>query len=140
MIKGTDRGKQEFAKFLSSALDNISGTMTQQEVGYALGYTQPSIMSIMKMGRAKMPLDKIAPLARVLGVDRSRLFRLALAQYYEGEALANIAECLTGELPEDEERFLRKYRLMKDKAGANSKFTVKEVLAAIKEEEDAQAS
>ncbi|NIH77456.1 transcriptional regulator with XRE-family HTH domain [Ochrobactrum sp. P20RRXII] len=136
MVSGTQQGVKEFSRFLSQALDNVSNKYSQQEIGYALGWTSPSILSTLKAGRAKVPLDKIAPLSRYLGVDRSRLFRMALAQYYEGEALANIAECLN-ELPDDEEKLLRKYRLLKDKAGASSKVDLDEVLNALAESKEA---
>lgn len=138
MVSGTQQGVKEFSKFLTQALDRVSNKYSQQEIGFALGWTSPSIMSTLKAGRAKVPLDKIAPLARYLEVDRSRLFRMALAQYYEGEALANIAECLN-ELPEDEEALLRKYRLLKDKAGASAKVKLEDVLAALNEPADASS-
>ncbi len=117
MAKTIEQQHQEFAKFLTNALDNVSHKYTQMEVAKLIGFKQPSILSIMKKGDAKMPLDKIAPLARVLDVDRNELFRLALGQYYADEGLKNMLECFGG-LPADEERILAAYREKKEAAGS----------------------
>ena len=44
---------------------------TQREIALALGYDKPNIITMFKQGLTKIPLNKVAPLARVGG----KLFR-----------------------------------------------------------------
>lgn len=65
------------------AIAQSMGT-TQREIAAAIGYDKPNMVSMFKRGEAKVPLDKIPSLARVLNVDPGFLFRLALEQYWQG--------------------------------------------------------
>ncbi|MGO9773597.1 MAG: helix-turn-helix domain-containing protein [Roseiarcus sp.] len=74
------------AKFLDTQIDNLKGVKTQREIAGEIGYDKPNMISMFKRGEAMVPLEKIPLLAKALGVDAGHLFRLALEQYWPGEA------------------------------------------------------
>lgn len=54
---------------------------SQRDVATDTGYTNPNIMTMFKNGSTKVPVNKIAPLAKALGVDPVHFIRLALSEY-----------------------------------------------------------
>ncbi|PZR92073.1 MAG: transcriptional regulator [Stutzerimonas stutzeri] len=63
--------------------------LTQKEIAEAVGYENPNMITILKQGDAKLALDRVVPMAEVLGVDPRHLFALALEAYY-GDANARV--------------------------------------------------
>lgn len=53
----------------------------QYEVAREVGFDKPNVMSMIKQGKTKLPLAKIGPMARALGVDPVHLFQLTLSEY-----------------------------------------------------------
>lgn len=58
----------------------LSG-VAQKEIAKELGYDKPNIITMFKQGSTKVPLNKIAPLARILGIDAVHLLRMAMLEY-----------------------------------------------------------
>lgn len=58
----------------------LSG-VAQKEIARELGYDKPNIITMFKQGSTKVPLNKIAPLARILGIDAIHLLRMAMLEY-----------------------------------------------------------
>jgi len=89
MARGGDRGVKPFghtaiAKFLESRIEEMKGFKTQREIAEEVGFNTPNMISMLKNGDSKIPLDKIALLARALDVDPGHLLRLGLEQYWTG--------------------------------------------------------
>ena len=87
MARGRDRGVKPFghaaiAKFLDARIDEIKAFKTQREIAEEVGFNTPNMISMLKNGDLKIPLDKIALLARALDVDPGHLLRLDLEQYW----------------------------------------------------------
>jgi transcriptional regulator with XRE-family HTH domain len=55
---------------------------SQREIAAEVGYDKPNMLSMIKYGDSRVPLDKIPPLAKALEVEVAHLFRLALEQYW----------------------------------------------------------
>lgn len=83
---GMSFANSAIAKYLDKQIDSLKGVKTQREIADEIGYDKPNMVSMFKRGEAKVPLDKIPQLAKALGVDAGHLFRLALEQYWPGEA------------------------------------------------------
>ncbi len=83
---GMPLANSAIAKFLDKQIDSLKGIKTQRQIAAEIGYDKPNMISMFKRGEAKVPLDKIPQLAKALGVDAGHLFRLALEQYWPGEA------------------------------------------------------
>lgn len=67
------------AGYLTQMID-IS-PMTQAEIAHEVGYTKPNIITMMKTGQTKIPLNKVPKFAKVLGIDPTHLLRIAMQEY-----------------------------------------------------------
>jgi transcriptional regulator with XRE-family HTH domain len=67
-------------RFLNKQITALSGVKSQREIAAEVGYESPNIISMMKRGETKLPLDKVPAFAKALHVDPAHLFRLALEQ------------------------------------------------------------
>lgn len=54
---------------------------SQREVSQEIGYTNPNIMTMLKTGATKVPLNKVGLLAKSLGVDPAHMLRLVANEY-----------------------------------------------------------
>ena len=68
------------ADYLTKAIE-LSGR-TQREIALDVGYYKPNVISMMKQGQTKIPLDKIPAFAKALEMDAAFFLRLALAEYH----------------------------------------------------------
>lgn len=58
----------------------VSG-VAQKDIAEALGYDNPNVITMFKQGKTRVPLNKVGPLATVLGVDPVHLLRLVMTEY-----------------------------------------------------------
>ena len=54
---------------------------TQREIATAAGFTNPNMLTMLKQGHSKLPIDRVATLVAALEVDSKYMLRLALAQH-----------------------------------------------------------
>jgi hypothetical protein len=52
---------------------------TQREIATTAGFTNPNMLTMLKQGHSKLPIDRVATLAAALEVDSKYMLRLALA-------------------------------------------------------------
>lgn len=99
------------AEFLSQAID-ISGK-SQKEIAQEVGWQKPNVLSMMKQGITKVPLDKVPALARACGVDEAHFLQLAMSEYQP--AIWKVIIDTVGEpLSSDEKKMLEEYRATRD--------------------------
>lgn len=55
---------------------------TQYEVAREAGFEKPNVITMIKQGKTKLPLAKVGPMARAIGVDAGFLFMLVLKEYH----------------------------------------------------------
>lgn len=69
---------------------------SQKEIAFEIGYTKPNIITMFKQGITKVPIEKIAPLAEAIGVDKVRLLRMAMNEYMPAtlEAIESVMNAL----------------------------------------------
>jgi transcriptional regulator with XRE-family HTH domain len=53
----------------------------QRDIADAAGFNRPNVLSMIKQGETKLPLDKIGRMAIALRVDRRFLFELTIWEY-----------------------------------------------------------
>lgn len=70
------------AAFLSASIDGSK--LTQREIAKQTGFKNPNILSMLKTGGTKVPLDRIPALARVLNLDAQEFLIMAIAEYHSG--------------------------------------------------------
>lgn len=104
------------AKFLTRAIAR-SGK-SQREIAREIGYDKPNIITMFKQGLTKVPLTKVGPLARALGLDPVDLLRLTMAEYAPDTWAA--IEDVMGEtlLTSDERVLIHAYRAARGSARA----------------------
>ena len=103
-------GHTAIAKYLDEKIEDMKAFKTQRQIAEEVGFKIPNMISMLKNGDSKVPLDKIVLLARALDADAGHLLRLGLEQYWEGfgDVIAQIFGHIasTNEL----ELFLNKWR------------------------------
>ena len=67
-------------QFLAHYIDR-SG-LTQREIATACGFKRPNMVSMMKTGSTRLPLERLGRLADVLGVNPFVLYKLWMRTYY----------------------------------------------------------
>jgi transcriptional regulator with XRE-family HTH domain len=81
----------------------VNGTsLTQREIAKAVGFKNENMIAMIKLGKAKLPLDRVPAMAKVLGIDPANLFRMALEQFYTDEQVRSILEIVDLGLPRKE--------------------------------------
>ncbi|QIG75651.1 hypothetical protein EVC20_080 [Rhizobium phage RHph_Y2_17_1] len=73
------------ARFLDKHIDQVVNR-SHREIAQAAGWTQSNMVTMIKKGDAKLPLDRVAALARAIDVDPLFLFRMALEQFMPEDA------------------------------------------------------
>lgn len=74
------KGQMSVAEFLTHQIE-VSGKK-QKDIAEELDYEKPNIITMFKQGRTPLPMNKIAPMARALGVDTIHLFRIVMKEYH----------------------------------------------------------
>ncbi len=76
------------AEYLAQAIA-VSGK-TQKEIARIAGYDKPNVLSMMKTGITKIPVDRVPALARACGTDPKVMLRIVMLEYHP-----NVWEVLT---------------------------------------------
>lgn len=71
---------QSVAELIATQLEACGKTQTQ--VAEEVGFDRPNVITMIKQGKTKLPLNKIGPMARALGIDAMRLFHVTMAEYF----------------------------------------------------------
>lgn len=83
--------------------------LTNQDIASAIGYANQNIISMIKKGRTKLPLERVTRMADVLGLDRADLLRMALKEY-SPELLKAIEDNLGAIVTKNEQALLEIWR------------------------------
>lgn len=75
-----DRGASPTARFLGEAIR--SSCLSQRTIADRIGYPNANVISMMKNGVTKVPIDRIPQLAKVCGVDERTFLEIALSEYH----------------------------------------------------------
>lgn len=67
------------AEFIADRL--AASDKTQREISQDCGFESPNIITMLKTGATKLPLNRIGPLAKALNADPAHLLRLVMTEY-----------------------------------------------------------
>lgn len=76
------------ATYVAKQIDALKPFKSRAQIAQEVGYDRPNVVSMIKTGDLRMPLDKVPAFAKALGVDVALLMRLAIEQHW-GEDTAN---------------------------------------------------
>lgn len=97
-------------KFLQKRMDEIKHRKSQYDIAMEAGYHKPNIISMMKNGDAKVPLEKVFILAKAFEVDPNILFRLALEQNFGQQDTYALTQMMNRTMTENELAWVEKIR------------------------------
>ena len=99
--------KSPTAEMLAQIIDRTD--LTQREIAQRAGFVKPNVITMMKQGEMKVPLDRIPALARACDVDPLPLLSCAMHEYMPDEWA--VIRTVQGEpVTRDETALLRAYR------------------------------
>lgn len=96
----------ELATLISTRLQDISDRKSQGEVAEEVGFVSKNVLSIIKRGDTKLPLDRVEPLAKALDLDLRTVMLMALRQYYSDDTIAAIREVFLDDLTKTEHEII----------------------------------
>lgn len=72
----------KLAEYLNAQINvAVLSGIRQKDIATAMGYTRPNIVTMFKQGLTKLPIEKVGPLAGVLGIDPVYLLRIVMNDY-----------------------------------------------------------
>lgn len=98
------------AKLIADRVRDLSHRKTQAEIASEAGFANANMMTFLKNGRNKVPLDRVPSLAKALEVDSAYLMRLALDQAVGATAAKAIIEIFGTPATENERGWLNELR------------------------------
>lgn len=68
------------AQFIADRVQALAHRKTQAEIAAEAGFANANMLSILKSGKSKIPLDRVPSMAKALETDPAYLMRIALDQ------------------------------------------------------------
>ncbi|SDF12280.1 helix-turn-helix domain-containing protein [Limimaricola pyoseonensis] len=107
------------ATFLKLAIANSD--LTQREIAHRAGLPKANVLSMMKAGETKVPLNRIPALAEACGVDAATFVRIAMTEYHP--AIWRVLETEFGaNLTGDEEKLVESWRYLSERTSGPRPF------------------
>lgn len=98
------------ATLLRRQIELISSRKTQKEIAHQAGFVNANMISLLKNGSTKLPLDRVPDLARAIEVDAAHLMRLALEQSIGKTAAVAVLETFGTPTTANERAWLEEIR------------------------------
>ncbi|EMB2321528.1 XRE family transcriptional regulator [Acinetobacter baumannii] len=90
-----NRNNMTVAEFLTDLIDN--SPKSQREIAEEIGFKRPNVLSMIKSGETRLPIDKIKPTALALGENPTRFLVRVLTEYMPD--LIDVIESITNQTP-----------------------------------------
>jgi transcriptional regulator with XRE-family HTH domain len=100
--------------FLGKRILELRCRKTQLEIATEAGFLNPNMLSIIKSGASKLPLDRVVSLAKALECDPVMLFILALEQLDRNTTEQAIRQIFGALVTENEVAWLEEIRRASD--------------------------
>lgn len=98
------------ALFITERVRDLKNRKSQKEIAREVGFVNSNMMSLLKSGANKVPLDRVPALAKALEADAAYLMRLALEQSVGVTAANAIIEVFGTPVSENERGWLDEIR------------------------------
>lgn len=98
------------ATLIAERIRVLSHRKSQAEIASEAGFANANMMTFLKNGRNKVPLDRVPSLAQALEVDPAYLMRLALDQAVGATAAKAITDIFGTPATENERGWLNEIR------------------------------
>lgn len=81
-VKTTSRATSPMTVPQILAKHILASGLTNRDIARACGFGRPNMVSMLKRGHTRLPLDRLASIARILDIDVLELFDVWMAEYY----------------------------------------------------------
>jgi hypothetical protein len=98
------------AKYVAQRITELAGRKTQAEMAAEAGFVNSNMLSMIKSGASKLPLDRVPQLARALESDPAFLLRLAMDQALGTTAAKAVDEIWGSPLTRNEREWIAEIR------------------------------
>lgn len=102
------------AKFISQRVRELRPKKSQIEIAIEAGFISQNMLSMLKSGSSKLPLDRVPSLARALECDPAYLLRLTLEQVVGDTAAHALVEIMGTPVTNNELGWLNEIREASD--------------------------
>ncbi|WP_326894450.1 helix-turn-helix transcriptional regulator (plasmid) [Rhizobium beringeri] len=92
----------------------MESSKSQKEIAEEAGYSNPNMITMLKLGHVKLALDRVPAMAKALNVDPLDLFKIALTQFYDEQAVRFLTEIIEGGISPSEKKILQ---IIRDASG-----------------------
>ena len=100
----------DLAKYVATRVLVLKPRKSQIEIAAAAGFVHPNMVSMIKSGASKLPLDRVPSMAVALECDPAYLMRLALEQSIGKTATAAVLEAFGTPVTQNELGWLEEIR------------------------------
>lgn len=98
------------ARLIADRIRDLSHRKIQAEIANEAGFPNANMMTFLKNGRNKVPIDRVPSLAKALEIDPAYLMRLALDQAVGATAAKAITDIFGTPATENERGWLQELR------------------------------
>lgn len=98
------------ARLIADRIRDLAHKKTQAEIASEAGFPNANMITFLKTGRNKVPLDRVPSLAKALEIDPAYLMRLALDQAVGATAAKAITDIFGTPATENERGWLQELR------------------------------
>ena len=102
------------AKFISQRIMELRPRKSQTEIAIEAGFVSRNMLSMLKSGASKLPLDRVPSLAKALDCDPAYLLRLTLEQIEGNTAAEALMDIMGTAVTENEKAWLHEIRVASD--------------------------
>lgn len=89
-METAETSQSSLQKYLNERISQLSRAKSQLTIAEEAGFANPNFISMLKKGRSKLALDRVPRMAKALEVEPAILFRLALEQFFDEDALKDL--------------------------------------------------
>ncbi len=100
----------KLAQYIEIRVLELKPKKTQSEIAAEAGFINANMLTMLKQGANKVPLDRVPALARALDCDPAWLLRLALEQGEGSTAAVAISEILGEPISQNERAWIHEIR------------------------------
>jgi hypothetical protein len=95
------------ARFIERRIEETG--QKQKDIAYKVGFEKPNVITMIKQGKTRLPLDKVGLMANALETDPTQLFQLCMEEY-QPATWKVIAPFMEGAMTKDELQLLNSLR------------------------------
>jgi hypothetical protein len=97
----------QVARFIERRIEETG--QKQTDIAFKVGFEKPNVITMIKQGKTRLPLDKIGLMANALETDPTQLFQLCMEEYHPATWKV-IAPFMEGAMTKDELQLLNSLR------------------------------